>query len=589
MANSSKYYAVAKGRKVGIYTSYYGGAEPQIKGVTGAVFEGYDSIDKAGDFLIANGIEQSQVEILKKNIDGGVPKLLSRKSFNSNDVEDFDAAYGNIVSSEEFRRLQDKTQVFPLAKDDYVRTRLTHSIEVSIIAKQLMATIFQKYDDGKNGFSEQKNVKKFTEIVDENEYDLDDVIQNPEYHNAAEIIVSCASLLHDLGNPPFGHFGEATIGDWFNDANLQLLENIAKDITGKAASLTDDQREGLRHFEGNAQALRILSKNYYKKEKAESNPLQVSFAIISAMVKYPNLATGGIDKKGPVFRHKMGVNDAEKEAFEKMSQAVWGNDELIIGSINRNPFAYIVEAADDIGYLVSDIQDAVRTKTLSITLLKNTLEKYGKLGKEIIDSLEKGNMEKWGLLTRKALIESFVNAFIKKENYEKLRMGELETSLFGATELWELEEITKGLLREHVYEHELLVKPEIAAVTMVNSLMDKFVTVAAKFAFLYDKNPQSRKNDYKGLETDSSRRAVDRKIDAYKKLTDPEKKIYELIPTNFINDFKDWYDWYRVVNNNKKPESSEVLYHGILIATDYISSMTDNHAKDVYHIINPNY
>lgn len=588
MANSYKYYAVAKGRKVGIYTSYYGGAEPQIKGVTGAAFKGFNDIDKAGDFLIANGIEQSQVEILKNNIDGGVPKLLSRKCFNANDVEDFDAAYGNIVSSEEFRRLQDKTQVFPLAKDDYVRTRLTHSIEVSIIAKELMATIFQKYDDGKYGFSEQKNVKDFSKIVDENIYDLDEVIQNPEYRNSAEIIVSCASLLHDLGNPPFGHFGEATIRYWFNDANLQLLENIAKDITGKAPSLTDDQREGLRHFEGNAQALRILSKNYYKKEKAESNPLQVSFAIISAMVKYPTLASG-INKKGEVSRHKMGVNDAEKEAFEKMSQAVWGNDKLTIGSINRNPFAYIVEAADDIGYLVSDIQDAVRTKTLSITLLKNKLEKYGKLGKEIIDSLEEGNMEKWGLLTRKALIESFVNAFIKKENYEKLRMGELEKSLFEATELKELEEKTKELLREHVYEHELLVKPEIAAVTMINSLMDKFVTVAAKFAFLYDKNPQSRKNDYKGLETDSSRRAVDRKIDAYEKLTDPEKKIYELIPTNFINDFKDWYDWYRVVNNNKKPESSEVLYHGILIATDYISSMTDNHAKDVYHIINPNY
>ena len=186
-------------------------------------------------------------------------KLLSTEppepdSFKEYPINAFEKDYSRIVSSAAFRRLQDKTQVFPLDKSDFIRTRLTHSIEVSTIARQL-------------GIMISKNTTQYKPTD----------IAVPEDAEAIASVLLCAGLLHDLGNPPFGHFGETVIGDWFKE-NLDHVKYKGQPLR---SWLSEQMIADLENFEGNAQALRILLKAKH------GSSLNLSKAIISTLVKYP--------------------------------------------------------------------------------------------------------------------------------------------------------------------------------------------------------------------------------------------------------------------------------------------------------------
>ena len=155
-------------------------------------------------------------------------------------MSEFETDYWRIVDCPAFRRLQDKTQVFPLDKSDFIRTRLTHSLEVSVLGKQLVAMIRKRYPRISPALKEEY---PFT----------------AENAQAAADVVSCAGLLHDIGNPPFGHFGEVVLHAWFEN-HLGELFYVDKD-SGREVRLTGDEIiADLKHFEGNAQAFRLLTK-----------------------------------------------------------------------------------------------------------------------------------------------------------------------------------------------------------------------------------------------------------------------------------------------------------------------------------------
>ena len=159
------------------------------------------------------------------------------KSNGKSDLRsEFEKDYHRIIGSASFRRLQDKTQVFPLDKSDFIRTRLTHSLEVSSFAKSLGQNI------GENILTYKKD-PSFTVQMKE---DICNVLQ-------------CAGLIHDIGNPPFGHFGEDAIREWFRD-HLHTLEYHGRSLD---EILTLQMREDLYHFEGNAQALRLVTRLHY--------------------------------------------------------------------------------------------------------------------------------------------------------------------------------------------------------------------------------------------------------------------------------------------------------------------------------------
>ena len=248
-------------------------------------------------------------------------------------ISEFDNDYLSIVSSQAFRRLQDKTQVFLLDKSDFVRTRLTHSLEVSTVARQLAAMIsqnLQKYQS-----EEMKKV----------------LADNPNFTHNIGTIVACAGLLHDTGNPPYGHYGENVIRNWFSKQFTNKDFKFRGIPIGEI--LTDQMKADFMFFEGNAQGLRIMSKSRHKEK---SHDINLTYAVMNTLVKYPNPSNDFDHSNEDVKKHKNGYYYAEEDIMRKMceSTGTYADGEYV-----RHPLVYIMEAADDIAYSTADLEDAV--------------------------------------------------------------------------------------------------------------------------------------------------------------------------------------------------------------------------------------
>lgn len=199
---------------------------------------------------------------------------------------EFEKDYHRIIGSASFRRLQDKTQVFPLDKSDFIRTRLTHSLEVSSFAKSL---------------GQYVGTKMIEENVDAN-FTITDRIHICD-------ILECAGLLHDIGNPPFGHFGEELIRQWFAE-NLQKLTFQGNTLE----SILDEQmKEDFLNFEGNTQALRVVTKLHYL---VDEHGMNLNKALLGTIIKYPVASTEINKKSGNVKDKKMGYYYADREVFQ---------------------------------------------------------------------------------------------------------------------------------------------------------------------------------------------------------------------------------------------------------------------------------
>lgn len=191
----------------------------------------------------------------------------SSEKYRSSDLRsEFEKDYHRIIGSASFRRLQDKTQVFPLDKSDFIRTRLTHSLEVSSLGKSL----------GQNIGESILKYKKDSGFTPQMKEDISHILQ-------------CAGLIHDIGNPPFGHFGESAIREWFirNLPELKFEGERVEDL------LTEQMKQDFYHFEGNAQALRLVSKLHYL---VDEHGMNLTYALLNTMIKYPVPSTG-IDKE----------------------------------------------------------------------------------------------------------------------------------------------------------------------------------------------------------------------------------------------------------------------------------------------------
>lgn len=249
---------------------------------------------------------------------------------------DFRRDFDRLVFSSPFRRLQNKTQVFPLPGSIFVHNRLTHSLEVSSVGKsmadEIAGELSKKYAD-----------KEWSSIF----YDLGD-------------IVAAACLAHDLGNPPFGHSGEIAISTFFSEGPGHELRS----------KLTEQQWDDLTHFEGNANAFRALTHSFTGRRPGG---FAMTYTMLASIVKYP------YDSSLAGEQSKFGFFTTEKDDFVKVADT--------LGMIRldspegttryaRHPLAYIVEAADDICYEVMDLEDAHKLKILSIREVLDTLLAY---------------------------------------------------------------------------------------------------------------------------------------------------------------------------------------------------------------------
>src|SRR6267154_3764816 len=228
---------------------------------------------------------------------------------------EYERDFGRAVFCTPVRRLQDKAQVFPLERHDAVRTRLTHSNEVSSVARGLAGAAAA-------WMREEKHI-------------------DAEQANAVTAIAATCGLIHDVGNPPFGHAGEDAIRDWFREQQ--------KDDSARFGDLSEQETNDFLKFEGNAQTQRLLSK---LQVLADSYGLNLTCATLSASCKYI-ARSHEASKKGPHQASKPGYFASENDLINRLRK------ETETGTA-RNPIAYLVEASDDIAYSTVDIEDGIK-------------------------------------------------------------------------------------------------------------------------------------------------------------------------------------------------------------------------------------
>ncbi len=358
---------------------------------------------------------------------------------------------GRIISAPSFRRLQKRTQVFALELNAAVRSRLTHSLEVAQTARFIAKTILKKLGD-------------------------------PELKEMGNAFVSTsemASLLHDIGNPPFGHFGETAINEWMATKGVKYFESLEGDEV-----LKKQLEKDLCNYDGNAQAIRIVHK---------LQRLNLSYTQTASIIKYTR---GAFEDKGEVqklgyLKKKPGYYLSEKDFVQK----IW--ETLSVEKGHRFPLTYIMEAADDISYLSADIEDAVDKGILGFekiyelimeecervnekygtksTLLKDIVQKNYKNAKSKEDEPYQFNM--FLTLTRAQLISKLVNyvSDIYVKHHKQIFEGSFNSALLEYDERHECAqavEVLQNISYEHIYCNKQVQALEIKGYSIIQGLFN---------------------------------------------------------------------------------------------------------------------
>ncbi|MCH4035803.1 MAG: deoxyguanosinetriphosphate triphosphohydrolase [Lachnospiraceae bacterium] len=468
------------------------------------------------------------------------------RSYHSKGTSDlrseYEKDYHRIIGSASFRRLQDKTQVFPLDQSDFVRTRLTHSLEVSSFAKSLGQSV---------GRAILRDAK------------------DPSFHpdNQTDIcdILSCAGLLHDIGNPPFGHFGETSIRTFFQEA-LPRITYVPEWTQGSGPVpleklLTDAQKADFLHFEGNAQALRVVTKLHYL---VDEHGMNLTKALLATIIKYP-VSSLEIDPSGPIRAHKMGYFQADREVFSDVETSC-GLDG------RRHPLTYLLEAADDIAYHTADIEDAYRKGFLTYHQLRDELEArcgaedaaepasgsqslYRQAIEDLKHRYQKGvdrgmsrpdnyAIQNWLIRVQTELLHAAQESFIT--HYDEILDGSFGTELLEVTGAGKLNDVLGELANDHVFQSSTIIHIEVAADSILKGLLERFTAAVL---------------DY----------------DTGRELTPYNRRLMTLVSENYRT-------IYQIYSSGRSPQ--EKLYLRLMLVTDYVCGMTDSYAQSLYWKLN---
>lgn len=355
----------------------------------------------------------------------------------------FEVDYDRIIFSAPFRSLQDKTQVIPLSKTDFVHTRLTHSLEVSVVGRSIGRLVGKKI------------IEKYPHLKEVHGYQPNDF----------GAIVAAASLAHDIGNPPFGHSGEKAIGEYFKIGNGKQFKD----------QLAEKEWQDLIDFEGNANGFSLLTAT----RPGIEGGLRLSYATLGAFMKYPKES---LPKKPTqnIADKKYGFFQTDKDFFEDVAKELGmipnktGND---IG-FERHPLAYLVEAADDICYTIIDFEDGINLGLVSEDF---ALEYLIKLVKDSIDT------PKFNALTTKedrisylralaigSLINDVVKVFV--ENEELILQGKFPYALTEKSKYTAQMNDIISLSVKNIYQSREVIEKEVVGYQIIQTLLDKFTT-----------------------------------------------------------------------------------------------------------------
>ena len=420
---------------------------------------------------------------------------------------DFQRDFDRIIFSSAFRRLQNKTQVFPLPGSVFVHNRLTHSLEVSSVGRSL-GSLAGEF------------------IVQNFENELTEDSKNFYLYNLNNVIAA-ACLCHDIGNPAFGHSGEDAIASFFEKNESELKPKF-----------TEKEWADLVNFEGNANAIRILT---HKQTGKDEGGTQLTYTTLASIAKYPCEAIA--KKKGHVNRKKFGFFQSEKQTFLNIANAT----KMIVESedptiFKRHPFVWLVEAADDICYNIIDMEDAHRLGIISTADCENL---FMDLIKSVNEKDAKRSAEKLLLFSNKNerisyLRAKVINALINKstelyqQHFSEILNGTLNKALLDIfkSESESFQEVERFSI-EKIYGHRSVVEIENAGYNVMYELLNHFIPPIIK-----------EKSERKGF----------------------EKKALQLIPSQFIYE-------------------DGTVYEKVLGVLDFVSGMTDNFATDLYRKI----
>lgn len=370
----------------------------------------------------------------------------------ADDRTEFQRDYDRLIFSAPFRRLQNKTQVFPLPGSIFVHNRLTHSLEVSSVGRSLGNDVSRAL------------LERHPELKDTHFMELGS-------------IVSAACLAHDLGNPPFGHSGEKAIGTYFSEGNGRFLKEYKCDETGD--SLTEDQWNDLVSFEGNANAFRLLTHHFNGRRKGG---FVMTYSTLASIVKYPfssNLSNG---------KRKFGFFQAEKESYLRIAEELGIKRlESPEGTLKfaRYPLVYLVEAADDICYEIMDIEDAHKLKILTTDETKDLLLAY------FSDEQKQHIMQRMSTVDdsneqivylRSCVINTLetecVRVFV--ENEDRILAGEFQGSLIDHIDAVPREAYKRceKISYSRIYNSKDVMDIEIAGFKVITTLIDLMVQAA---------------------------------------------------------------------------------------------------------------
>lgn len=407
---------------------------------------------------------------------------------------EFQRDYDRIIFSSPFRRLQDKTQVFPLPGSIFVHNRLTHSLEVASIGKTLGDLTALE-------LSKRKEIK--TELI-----------------NELGTIVSAACLAHDMGNPPFGHSGESAISRYFQTGEGKKYQN----------GMPFEQWQDLIHFEGNANAFRILTHSFKGRRKGG---FALTYSTLASLVKYPFPSTAFPEKK------KYGFFNSEIETFKTIASnlgiKILDEEKNVFA---RFPLVYLVEAADDIAYQFMDIEDAHKLKILETAETESLFsgffnenddawffEMKQSVYNEVTDTNERIAFLR--ALTINKLLREVSGIFLN--NHDDILEGDFQGSLIknlkGDTK--EAMKKVQKLSVEKIYRHPDVISVELAGYNILGTLLEEFVPAVL--------NPA----------------------------TDYNRKLISLIPEQYHTD-------------------SVSTYNKIQTVLDFVSNMTDLYAVKLY-------
>ncbi len=403
----------------------------------------------------------------------------------------FEVDFDRIIFSSAFRSLQDKTQVIPLSKTDFVHTRLTHSLEVSVVGRTLGRRVgevlLSRYPDLKKGG-----------------YTFNDF----------GAIVAAASIMHDIGNPPFGHSGEKAIGEYFKTGNGDQYKNL----------FTEKQYQDLIDFEGNANGFKIVTEN----KKGSSGGLRLSYATLGAFVKYPKESLPKEPTKD-ISDKKYGFFQSERNFFSDIA------DELGMLKKERNelaffrhPLAYLVEAADDICYTIIDFEDGINLGLIDESYaLKYMLELVTDINIKKYDALQykKNKIAYLRAIAINTLVGEAVDIFL--DNETAILQGIFNRTLLDKCKYEiQINDIINISINK-IYKSKEVIEKEVSGYKIIADLLDVFVTAL--------------NNKYSGTQSN-----------------------YDLLVLNMLP------EEYQLVKDN--------LYERIMQICSYIASLSDSYA-----------